>query len=137
MNISSRCDYALRAMIELARRAPSGKPCTATSIAEQRDIPEKYLVHILLQLKRAALVQSIRGAQGGYVLARPPESVSLLDIVVAVDGPLLQPLPGGDARAEDVGTAWKKVADGLSEVLKEITIQSILDESSTPEMYFI
>ena len=58
MNISARCDYACRAAVELAKNNHTGKPLTATLIAENRDIPEKYLVHILLQLKRARIVRS-------------------------------------------------------------------------------
>ena len=70
MNISSRCDYACRAIVELAQNAPKETPLTATTIAENRNIPEKYLVHIMLQLKKAGLLTSVRGAQGGYKLAK-------------------------------------------------------------------
>ena len=137
MNISSRCDYALRAVVELARRAQSDMPYTATAIAEEQNIPEKYLVHILLQLKRAGIVRSVRGAQGGYMLAQLPPAISLLDVVTAVEGPILEPLPGIDSGSDEVVTAWRKVARTLSESLAAVSIQSILDEVSKPDMYFI
>lgn len=110
---------------------------TATVIAEKQQIPDKYLVHILLQLKRVGIVRSVRGAQGGYLLARSAEGVTLLDIVTAVDGPVLDPLPGEGSTSEEAVGAWRKVAKGLSEVLQEVTVQSILDESTKPDMYFI
>ena len=137
MNLSSRCDYAVRAVVELGRRAGAEAPCTATSIAEVQNIPEKYLVHILLQLKRAGIVRSVRGAQGGYFLERPAAAISLLDVVTAVEGPVLDPLPGSDSATDEVVTAWRKVATGLSDTLESVSIQSILDEAAKPDMYFI
>ena len=137
MNISSRCDYAVRAVVELARRAQNDTPLTATAIATEQNIPEKYLVHILLQLKRAGIVRSIRGAQGGYLLVQLPGAISLLDIVIAAEGPILEPLPGADSASDEVVTAWRKVARTLSESLAAVSIQSILDEAAKPDMYFI
>lgn len=137
MNVSSRCDYAVRAVLELARQAPASTPQTATDIAERQNIPEKYLVHILLQLKRAGIVQSVRGAQGGYMLGPSPSAINLLDVITAVDGPILEPLPGGDSPSEEVSIVWHKVARGMTDVLSGVTIQSILDEASKADMYFI
>ena len=137
MNISSRCDYAVRAVVELARRARNDAPLTATAIAEEQNIPEKYLVHILLQLKRAGIVSSVRGAQGGYLLVQLPVAISLLDVVTAVEGPILEPLPGVDSASGEVVAAWRKVARTLSESLAAVSIQSILDEAAKPDMYFI
>lgn len=137
MNVSSRCDYALRAVLELARQAPPNTPQTATDIAERQNIPEKYLVHILLQLKRGGIVKSVRGAQGGYLLDQAPAAITLLDIITAVDGPILEPLPGGDSPSEEVRLAWRKVARGMADSLSAVTIQSIVDEASKADMYFI
>ena len=137
MNVSSRCDYAVRAVIDLARQAPGGQPRTATEIAERERIPEKYLVHILLHLKRAGIVQSVRGAQGGHMLARSPGSISVLDVITAVDGPILEPMPGEESPSEEVKLAWHKVAKRMTDTLSEITIQSLLDEAAKADMYFI
>ena len=137
MNVSSRCDYAVRAVIDLARQAPTSTPRTATDIAGRERIPEKYLVHILLHLKRAGIVQSVRGAQGGHVLARSPGAISVLDVITAVDGPIFEPLPGAESPSEEVRLAWRKVARQMTDALSEITIQSLLDEAAKAEMYFI
>ena len=129
MNISARCEYACRAVVELAKNAAAG--------TERRNIPEKYLVHILLHLKRAGIVRSVRGAQGGYLLAQSPEDISLLDITSAVDGPILDPLPVSGTETGDVQIAWRAAADGISEVLGSLSIKSILDQSAKPGMYYI
>jgi Rrf2 family transcriptional regulator, cysteine metabolism repressor len=137
MNISSRCDYACRAVVELAKYAKTDTPLTATAIAEKRGIPEKYLVHILLQLKKSGIVNSIRGAQGGYLMAQPADSVTLLDIVVAVDGPVLDPLPSISSSSDDLKATWKGIAADVENLLQKRTIQSIIDDSSSSDMYFI
>ena len=108
MNISSRCEYGCRAVVELALHLPSETPLPAVTIAERRHIPEKYLVHILLQLKRAGIVRSVRGAQGGYILAKAPGEVTLHDIVTAIDGPVLEPLPLNDSSSSDLAPSWRR-----------------------------
>jgi Rrf2 family transcriptional regulator, cysteine metabolism repressor len=137
MNVSSRCDYACRAVVELARHAGNESPLTTTLIAERRRIPEKYLPHILLQLKRAGIVKSVRGAQGGYLLARAPEQISLLDVVRAIDGPILTPPPGADANSDDLARAWRDIAENFSEILRKVSIQAVLDSTTRSNMYFI
>lgn len=137
MNVSSRCDYAVRAVIDLARFAPGSSPQTALEIAERERIPEKYLVHILLHLKRAGIVQSVRGAQGGYMLAKSPGNISMLDVITAVDGPILDPMPGAESPSEEVRLTWRKVAKRLTDTLGDITVQSLLDEAAKADMYFI
>ena len=137
MNISSRCEYACRAMVELARHHHKEKPVTAVHIAERRGIPEKYLVHILLQLKRAGLVRSIRGAQGGYLLTRPAGEVTLLDVVQAIDGPILEPLPAGNGASGELALAWREAAEGITAVLAGMTIAGILERAQSENMYYI
>ncbi len=137
MNISSRCEYACRAMAELARHENTSEPLSAVHIAAKRGIPEKYLVHILLQLKRAGLVRSVRGAQGGYLLARSPEEVTLHDIIRAIDGPVLEPLPLEDDGDRDVEPAWREVALRIGAVLDDITVRDILERANKAEMYYI
>ena len=137
MNISSRCEYACRAVVELARVENSDGPVPAVQIAERRGIPEKYLVHILLQLKRAHLVRSVRGAQGGYMLDQPADQITLADVVRAIDGPALDPLPVEDEAGADLKPAWRRIAEGIEAVMSEITVQEILDSSSSENMYYI
>lgn len=137
MNISARCEYAFRAMVELALRERSDAPVSSVLIAERRKIPEKYLVQILLQLKRAALVHSVRGAQGGYRLARPAQDISLLDIVEAIDGATLDPLPLQDDAAQDLAPVWKEAAQGVAQVLAAISLRDAADRSLKSNMYYI
>jgi Rrf2 family protein len=137
MNISARCEYACRATVELAGHEHKNAPRTATSIAEARGIPEKYLVHILLQLKRANVVRSIRGAQGGYLLARAADTITLYDVMAAVDGPVLDPLPVSDNPDEALAPTWAAVSVEIEAVLKGVTIRSILDGSKPVDMYYI
>lgn len=110
---------------------------TSLCIAEQRHIPEKYLVHILLQLKRAGLVRSIRGAQGGYLLSRSAGEITLFHVVEAIDGPILDPLPVDDEQSQDMRPAWQEVAKGIEDVLKERTIRDIADKIASSDMYYI
>jgi len=137
MNISSRCEYACRAMVELARVEQLQQPLSSSLIAERRHIPEKYLVHILLQLKRAGLVQSVRGAQGGYRLSRPAAEITLLEVVQAIDGLILEPLPVEDAHAPDLKQTWEEAARGIAGVLNAHTIRQIADRAPAPDMYYI
>lgn len=137
MNISSRCEYACRAVIELASCETPDEPLTAVQIAESRHIPEKYLVHIMLQLKRAGLVRSIRGAQGGYHLGRPAAEISLLDIVEAIDGPIMEPLPIDDEAARYLAPVWRHTAKNISGLLKEIAITDIIEDANKSNMYYI
>lgn len=137
MNISARCEYACRAMVELARFEQTDEPVTAQAIAERQGIPEKYLVHILLQLKRAGLVRSIRGAQGGYLLGRSSEAITLRDVLQAIDGPVLDPLPVEDSGGSDLKPSWREVAARIEDVLGQITIRGILDRAEKAGMYYI
>ncbi|MEM7339158.1 MAG: Rrf2 family transcriptional regulator [Actinomycetota bacterium] len=88
MKVSTRGDYASRALLSLSLHAEGGTPTTVRDIAERTGLPQPYLEQILLALKGAGLVRSKRGVGGGYVLARPPAEITLADIIRAVDGPI-------------------------------------------------
>ena len=88
MKVSTRGDYASRALLSLALRSDETGPTSVRDIAERTGLPQPYLEQILLALKGAGLVRSKRGVGGGYVLARPPEEITLGAIVSAVDGPI-------------------------------------------------
>ncbi len=137
MNISSRCDYACRAIVELAHYSPKDIPLTANAIATKRNIPEKYLVHILLQLKKAGMLLSVRGAQGGYRLAKKASDITLLDVVLAVDGSIMDPVPCDDESSPELKNTWEDMGNKITDALQSVTIQSILDNSPSADMYFI
>ncbi len=88
MRVSTRGDYASRALLSLALRADNGHPTSVRDLAERTGLPQPYLEQILLTLKGVGLVRSKRGVGGGYVLARSPEAITLAEIVAAVDGPI-------------------------------------------------
>ena len=85
MRVSAKAEYACLAMLELAGNYEGPNPMRVKAIADAHGIPQRFLVQILLQLKGAGLVASVRGASGGYQLARPPEEISLADIINAID----------------------------------------------------
>jgi Rrf2 family protein len=86
MRVSAKVDYALRACAELA--AAGAGPVKGDRLAQAQEIPLKFLENILLDLKHAGLVQSQRGAEGGYWLSLPPEKISLAEVIRAVEGPI-------------------------------------------------
>jgi Rrf2 family protein len=88
MRVSTRGDYASRALLSLSLHGAGETPTSVRDIAERTGLPQPYLEQILLALKGAGLVRSKRGVGGGYVLARPAEQILLGDIVRAVDGPI-------------------------------------------------
>ena len=83
---TSKVDYALRALLDLATQPP-GKPAQSREIAARQEIPESYLNQLLVVLRRAGLVRSVRGAAGGYVLGREPHTMTVADLVEALHGP--------------------------------------------------
>jgi Rrf2 family protein len=88
MQITRQADYALRAVIYLARLGPEERAATS-QIAQVQQIPPSFLAKIVSQLSVAGLLQTSRGARGGVSLAKPPENITLLDVVEAIDGPIL------------------------------------------------
>lgn len=86
MKLSARTEYACLALMHLAESWAAGEPVQIRRIAEEHGIPPRFLVQIMAQLKGVGLVTSIRGAGGGYRLSRPPQEVSLLDVLETIDG---------------------------------------------------
>jgi Rrf2 family protein len=130
MRLSARSDYALRAAIELA--ASGGGHVTSEQLAKAQQIPGKFLEAILTQLRRAGLVRSQRGPDGGFWLARPPEEISLADIIRAIDGPLLgvrgeRPENlGYTGAAEPLQTVWIALRANERAVLEETTLAHLV-----------
>lgn len=130
MRISERVDNAVRAMGELA--AAGGRSVKADAIATRQDISLKYLLDILRDLKRAELVRSKRGPDGGFTLSRPPSDISLADVFRAVDGPLadvhdeslrglVYPPP-----AEQLPLVWMAIRGSLRRVLETISLEDLV-----------
>lgn len=130
MRLSARADYALRAAIELA--ATDRSHVTAEQLARAQHIPGKFLEAILTQLRRAGLVRSQRGPEGGFWLARPADEISLADVIRAIDGPLVgvrgeRPEKVGYIRAaEPLQTVWIAVRANERAILEEVTLEHIV-----------
>src|SRR5205814_10213411 len=124
MRVSAKVDYALRACAELA--AAGEGPVKGDRIAQAQEIPFKFLENILLELKHAGLVQSQRGAEGGYWLAQPPEEISLADVIRAVEGPIANVRGERPEHVEYPGAAgplrevWIAVRGNLRAVLETV-----------------
>ncbi|WP_328492004.1 Rrf2 family transcriptional regulator [Streptomyces sp. NBC_00414] len=130
MHISAKADYAMRALLELARE-PS-RPLTCEAIASSQEIPFRFLKSVVGELRRAGLVRSQRGCEGGYWLGRSAEEITLLDVTRAVDGELItlrgEPLAGLDYPGPAAGLpdVWREVEAGAAAVLGGVTLTSLL-----------
>ena len=131
MRVSAKTDYALRAALELAA-APDEKPVKGERIATAQAIPLRFLENILMQLRHAGLVESRRGADGGYRLARPASEVKLADVIRAIDGPLAG-VSGArpetldfNGVAEPMRDVWIAVRASLRGVLEGVTLADVV-----------
>ena len=129
MRLSAKGDYAVRAAVELVGAGDT--PLKAERIAEAQAIPLRFLEHILLELKHAGVVDSRRGAEGGYWLQRPPEEVTLADVIRAVEGPLanvrgvrpeLLEYPGA---AEPLREVFVALRASVRTVLERVTLADV------------
>jgi len=131
VRISAKVDYAVRASIELAG-ADRGTPVKGDRIAAAQGIPMKFLENILSELRRAGLVGSRRGTDGGYWLARPASKVTIADIIRAVEGPLANVQGVRPEDLEFVGSAiplqrmWVCVRASLRSVLEHVTLADLV-----------
>lgn len=132
--LSRRCQYALRAMLELARRHGDG-PVKIAAIAQTQSIPQRFLEVILGQLKRAGFATSQRGARGGYALACRPEELTVGEIIRCVDGPM-GPVHCADDHEEPCPfedtcvfrPMWERVRQAISAVYDATTFQDLLEQ---------
>jgi Rrf2 family protein len=130
MRVSAKTDYALRAAVELAA-APEGTPVKGERLATSQSIPLRFLENILLQLRHAGIIESRRGADGGYKLARPADQITLADVIRAIDGPLAG-VSGQrpetldfKGRSEPLREVWVAVRASLRSVLEQVTLADV------------
>ena len=145
MRLSARVEYAAIAAVELARRGAAGGPVGMKEICEAHGVPAKFLVHILLELKRARLVRSVRGVGGGYLLARPADEITLRDIEAALAGepesaaPVTAALAGSSRVAASLKAAWEAAAEARAAALEGVTLADLVARSRGvgEPMYYI
>ena len=130
--ITTKSPYAVRALAELARRGKTA-PVPIGEIARARDIPAQFLEGLFANLRRAGILQSQRGVKGGYNFARPPEGITVLEVVELLEGEL-----GTDAAAN--GPVWTEAVDAVRTVLSATTIAEVADreaQAAGAQMYYI
>lgn len=135
MKVSTKSRYGVAAMVDIAQQYGAG-PVALRSVAQRQQVSEHYLEQLMSNLRRAGFVRSIRGAQGGYVLARDPAAITVGDIVRAMEGPIA-PV---DCLLADVGknnpycnksqdcirrSIWLKMGESISEALDSISLASL------------
>jgi Rrf2 family protein len=126
MRTSAKAEYACVAMLELAASSEGPQPVRIKTIAERTGIPLRFLVQILLQLKTAGLVASVRGAAGGYQLTRSPEAISLASVVFAIDNRTLAPSSALNITSRRGRTITPSpVVDALLDVWKEVQAEEL------------
>jgi len=143
MQVSQKALYALRAVFELAKRYDQG-PVKISDIAETQAIPQRFLEVILSQLKQAGFLESRRGSDGGYVLSRSPEELTVADVVGFIQGPvgptacLIEKSSINKCSLYDTcifKSMWEKIRDAISEVYDNTTFSDLVkqeDDQSRP-----
>lgn len=132
MRLSTKGHYGLKAMFDLALNGGDG-PVPLKTVAERQNISESYLEQIIAALKKAGLVKSLRGAQGGYILAREPGDIKVGDIVRVLEGPIapvdcvnkLVPTECDNADYCITRTVWARVRDSIAEVMDSISLEDM------------
>ncbi len=144
MELSSKSEYALLALLELGKSHATGEPLQIRQIACQQNIPDRYLEQLLATLRRAGLVRSQRGAKGGYLLTRSPWQITLYEVVSSIEGfeqnQDLTPAPQ-TAESAVIAEVWQVARQAAEQVLRERTLQDLLDQCKTRQqahlMYYI
>ena len=134
MKLSRTIMYALQATLQLAEAGPSA-PVPCSRLAETGKMPERFLLQILRTLVTHGLLRSTRGVEGGYTLVRAPEDVSLLDLIEAIDGPMLAGLPREDGlppeTAAQLQDVMGRVIFRLREELQQVRLVDFMERSET------
>lgn len=135
MKLSTKCRYGARAIIEIAKFYNNGY-IKRKDIVKNQEIPDSYLENILVTLKNAGLIVTVRGSSGGYALSKPPSEISLLDIVRALEGNhvivdcLSNPLLCNRIDTCATRGVWKKLQESKESILDSVTLQKIIDDEN-------
>ncbi|WBL36970.1 Rrf2 family transcriptional regulator [Tepidiforma flava] len=137
MRVSTRGDYGLRALIELAANYGGG-PLQSSEIALRRHIPEQYLDQLLSTLRKAGFIRSVRGPSGGHELVRPPDQVSVKDVIEVLEGSLspvawLDEPPEMTDHPHQSGQReiWERIRKATEEILASYTLADLLEREPT------
>ncbi len=145
MELSSRLEYALVALLEIAKHQAQGKPLKVNEIAASQSLPERYLDQIFTSLKRQGILSSQRGMKGGYLLARELWQITLLDVVIAIEGSgdrkKVDPTSSNTLEKTVVVQTFEGIQDSVRDLLKSYTLQDLAKTLETQRqsspMYYI
>src|SRR5258708_2907914 len=139
MKLSAKSDYAARAVLGLARHYQSGESMRVDDLAAEQGIPQNYLVQILIELKSQQIVKSLRGKDGGYLLARAPAEITFGDVLRSVHGDVFDSPALTDPQCPpELRAAWKQLQKAVDDSADSITFQQLLDQSvDKGKMYYI
>jgi len=124
MNISVKGDYALHAIFDLAQQK-LGEPIKIAAIAKRQKIPQKFLELILAGLKQGGFVESRRGAEGGYLLARPPEAITVGEVLRYVEGGKTAKSARKPSAADPFADTWRRVDQAVSDLIDQTTFAEL------------
>ena len=132
MKLSTKGRYGVKAMVDLAIHY-GGSPVSIKSISQRQNISEYYLEQLFSQLRKAGLIKSIRGAQGGYVLNRTPDLIKVSDVMYVLEGPIeiAECIDGVECNNVDYCATrllWAKIKNSIDEVMESITLQDITND---------
>jgi Rrf2 family transcriptional regulator, cysteine metabolism repressor len=129
VKISTKGDYGLRALVELAQQFETREPVQVKDIARRQRIPEEYLGQLMVGLRRAGLVHSVRGAAGGYLLARPPAEITVAQVLATLEGPLALVDGPSERNTRGPGGAirelWWEATQAATRVLSACSIEDL------------
>lgn len=132
MKLSTKGRYGVRAMVDLAS-SYGGAPVSIKTISKRENLSEYYLEQLFSPLRRANVIRSIRGAQGGYVLCKPPSEITVGDIMTILEGPIevADCIDGVECESSDscaTKAVWEKIKRSIDGVMNSITLQDIIDD---------
>ncbi|MBD2249977.1 RrF2 family transcriptional regulator [Nostoc parmelioides] len=143
LDLSAKVEYALLALLELANHYADKTPTTMSDISAKHPIPERYLEQILSNLRRAGVLQSQRGSKGGFILAREPRQITLLEVVIMLDGEQKEKESNCEENLEKglVMEIWQQADVSAQSILSQYTIQDLCEEREArlqkSQMYYI
>ena len=137
MKITVKLEYACRALVQLAKRYEGSGVSSIEELANVEKIPAKYLAQILSELRSGGLVESRRGKQGGYLLARAPDQISISDVISLIESEMFSESArvSGDS-GEAIAKAWAEIQERFEEIVRSITLAELAARENQ-EMYYI
>ncbi len=136
MRVTTQGEYGLRCMINIGKNSKDG-PVSIQKISDEEDLPRTYVEQLLLKLRRNRLISSVRGAKGGYLLARDPSEINMKDIIKALEGKVLEIVCDRRAKSRrtckyegrcSLNRVWKELSININGVLENITLEDLIEQ---------